>query len=71
MTLEPDFDPKSETERRQALQAERPFIKHFEYADTAGYAVLKIEGDSVKADIYVGLGRRLWKTVDVTATRDA
>ncbi len=67
ITVEPDFSPDTEAERRAVLAAEAPFVEHFEYADTPGYAVVTVAGDMVRADIYKGLNRRLWKTVNLTA----
>ena len=64
--LEPNFDPKSEADRRLALTEEKPHLLHFEYADAAGYAVVSVDGADVKAEIYNGIGNRLWKTLDLT-----
>jgi len=63
--MEPNFDPQGEAVRRESLRAEAPSIDHYDYADTAGYAVVRVEGGEVRADIYTGIGRRLWKTVDM------
>lgn len=65
--LEPAFDVKSTEERRELLKAEKPQIRHWDYADTSGYAMVSVGGDQVRAGIYTGLGKRLWKTVDLTA----
>lgn len=61
--LEPTFSPDSREERRQRLAAERPSIESFDYADVPGYAVVRVSRTKVAADIHIGLGRRLWKTV--------
>ena len=71
VALEPKFDEKSLDARRESLTAEKPFLRHWEYADTAGYALLDVAGDRVTARIYNGLGKRQWKSVDLTALRDA
>jgi hypothetical protein len=64
--LEPKFQPETEPARREALKAEAPFIRHYEYADAPGYAVVTVQGDAVRADLYAGLGRRLWKTIPLS-----
>lgn len=65
--VEPNFNPDSEAERRAILTEEAPFVEHFEYADSAGYAVINVRGDRVEAQIYNGLDRSLWKTLDLSA----
>ena len=64
--VEPRFSPDTEAARREALRAEAPFIEHFEYADTAGYATVQVAGSRVSVRIYTGLGRRLWKQVELS-----
>lgn len=63
--LEPDFSPSTLAERRNYLAAEAPHIRHYEYAEAPGYAVVKV-GPAVTADLYVGLGKRLWRTVNLS-----
>jgi len=69
--LEPKFQPETEAVRREALRAEAPFIRQFEYAEAPGYALLEVEGTRIRAQVYHGLGKRLWKTLDLTGMRDA
>jgi hypothetical protein len=64
--LEPKFEPQTRSARRDALREEAPFIDHYEYADAPGYAVITVQGNRVQAEIYAGLGRRLWKQVDLS-----
>lgn len=64
--LEPDFDPKSRETRQAILQREKPFIERFEYAETAGFAMLRVEPDRVVAEIHTGTRQRPWKTLDLT-----
>ena len=65
VTVEPNFSPANETERRNIYTAERPFVRAFEYADLPGYAVVSVAGDRVTARIYSGVGRELWRTVEL------
>lgn len=65
--LEPEFGKSSLDERRENLRAEKPLLRHYDYADTAGYALLHVDGGQLRAEIYNGLGQRLWKTLDLTA----
>jgi len=64
--LEPHFSPETEPQRREVLQAEAPSIRHFEYAEAPGYAMLEVNGPSVTARLYSGLGGRLWKSLDLS-----
>lgn len=66
VTLEPHFSPSTLDERRALLLAEKPFIRHYDYADVAGYAIISVQGPKVQAALYNGLGKRLWKTIDLT-----
>lgn len=65
--VEPRFSPKTEDERRAILAAEAPLVDYFEYADAPGYAVMRVQGDTVSMDYYTGANRQLWKTRDLTA----
>jgi UDP-2,3-diacylglucosamine pyrophosphatase LpxH len=64
--LEPTFSPDSEGERRALLAAEKPFIRHWEYADAPGYGVVRVRGGKTTLDLYLGLGRRKWRTVPLS-----
>jgi hypothetical protein len=64
--LEPRHSPDTEGRRRQILEAERPFIEHYEYADTWGHALVRVRGDQVRADVCRGLDRQAWKALDLT-----
>jgi hypothetical protein len=65
--LEPRFSPETEAVRREVLRAEAPFIKHYEYADAPGFALVTVSGEGVRADVHVGLERAPWKRLDLTA----
>lgn len=68
--VEPRFQPETEGERRARLTAEAPAIRHFQYADAAGYAWIAVRQRRVIAQIYTGLGRRRWRELDLTALLD-
>ncbi|MFA0773310.1 MAG: hypothetical protein KEFWMYNX_001331, partial [Candidatus Fervidibacter sp.] len=39
--------------------------------DAPGYAIFVVDGSTVRAHFYVGLGKRCWRTLDLTALRTA
>ncbi|HEY2894132.1 MAG TPA: metallophosphoesterase [Pirellulales bacterium] len=59
--LEPNHSPNTIAERRALLAAEKPFIEHFEYADTWGHAMLRFDGGSVTTEVFRGLSTSVWK----------
>jgi hypothetical protein len=63
--LEPRHSPETEGRRRELLAAERPFVERFEYADTWGHALVRVQGDRVRAEVVRGLDTD-WKTLDLT-----
>src|SRR5581483_3963753 len=65
--LEPKHAPETVAARRDLLAAERPFIEHFDYADTWGHAVVRLTATKVTADIYRGFDPNPWKNADFTA----
>jgi hypothetical protein len=65
--LEPRHAPDTVAARRDLLAAERPFIEHFDYADTWGHAVVRLTNGKITADIYRGLDPNPWKNADFTA----
>jgi hypothetical protein len=65
ISVEPKFSPDTETLRRAVYAAEQPFVKAFEYADLPGYAVVTVDGPRVTAQMYSGIGRQIWRTVDL------
>jgi len=71
VTMEPHFSPSTLQERKELLTAEKPFIRSYDYADIAGYAVLSVQDSGIKARMYNGIGNRFWKEVDLTEMLDA
>jgi hypothetical protein len=65
--VEPQFSPDTEAARRAVYEAERPFVKAFEYADLPGYAVATVDGAKVTVKMYSGFSKQVWRTVDLTA----
>lgn len=65
--LEPKHSPDTIDARRALLAAERPFIEHFEYADTWGHAMLQFQGNRLTAAVHRGLATTPWKTLDLSA----
>jgi len=67
LDLEPRHAPETIDRRRALLTAERPFIDRYEYADTWGNALIRIEGDSVTAEVHRGLDPTPWKRLDLAS----
>jgi len=63
ITVEPNFSPATERQRRAVYLAEGPFVKQFQYADLPGYALVKVHGPRVTAIVYSGVGRKPWRTL--------
>jgi 3',5'-cyclic AMP phosphodiesterase CpdA len=64
--LEPKFQPESKAVRRKIFVDEKPLVRHFEYADAAGHAVLRIDGPRVTADVCLGTSSEPWRTIELT-----
>jgi len=65
VTVEPAFSPATEAQRRAVYVAEAPLVKHFEYADAPGYALVTVSGAQVTAQVYPGASPGPWRTVDL------
>ncbi|MEO6244207.1 MAG: metallophosphoesterase [Opitutaceae bacterium] len=65
--VEPNFSPDTALARRAIYEAERPFVKAFDYADLPGYAVVTIDGPRVTAKMFSGVSREVWRSVDLSA----
>jgi len=64
--VEPAHSPATEKERRAVYEAERPFVTAFEYADLPGHAIIAVNASQVTAQVFSGVSRQLWKTVDLS-----
>lgn len=69
--VEPAHSPETEKERRAVYDAERPFVKRFEYADLPGYAVVNVRASGVTAEVFSGVSRQLWRTEDLFGAMNA
>lgn len=66
LNLEPEFSPTSLEERKANLTNEKPFIRHFEYADFMGYSTVSVSPrQKVQVSVYRNMDTRPWKVVDV------
>jgi len=63
VTVEQNFSPDTEPQRRAVYQVEAPLVKQFQYADLPGYAVVQVNGPRVTALVYSGVGRQAWRTL--------
>ena len=67
VNLEPKFSPTSLDERRANLIAEKPFIKHYEYANFCGYATASVdEKTGVSLSIFANLDQTPWTTINLS-----
>jgi UDP-2,3-diacylglucosamine pyrophosphatase LpxH len=64
--VEPNHSPSTEEQRRKVYETEGPHVTSFAYADLPGHAVLTIDGESVRATIYSGVSRNIYRHVDLT-----
>ncbi len=64
--VEPAHSPDTEKERRAVYEAEKEFVTTFEYADLPGHAIVTVNATQVTAQMFSGVTRKLWRTVDLT-----
>ena len=65
--VEPEYSPMTEQERRAVYDAERPFVRRFEYADLPGYCVVSVGRERVTARMFAGVEQAVWKTVELSS----
>ena len=63
--LEPKHSPETEAARRAIYDAERKFVPEFEFADTAGFAVVRVAGAKITAQVFNGAGSATWREVSL------
>lgn len=64
--LEPNHSPETESQRRQVYADERKDVTAFEYANTAGYAVVTVDGGQVTAAIHAGTQAAAFQTAKLS-----
>jgi hypothetical protein len=64
--VEPNYSPTTVNARRAVYEAERPFVRAFDFADHPGYAVVTVGRDAVTMSAYSGVGRERWTTVNLS-----
>ncbi|HMO25091.1 MAG TPA: metallophosphoesterase [Tepidisphaeraceae bacterium] len=65
--LEPRFSPDTLEQRKQTLEAEKPFVTRYEHANAPGYSVIHVRGRDVTADYYTGTGDQIWRSVQIAS----
>jgi len=64
--LEPNFTPATLELRKKILKREKPFIRHYEYADFCGYSSLHVDGrNNVTMEIYANADKKPWSMIDI------
>jgi Calcineurin-like phosphoesterase len=66
LATEPSFDPASYQQRCNLYSAEAPYVTQFEYANMMGYAVVRVNGSTVEADVYSGASRKIWQSIPLS-----
>jgi CTP:phosphocholine cytidylyltransferase-like protein len=67
VNLEPQFVPSSLKARVEILEKEKPFIRHYEYADFCGYASVHVSKQrEVTLSIFANADKDPWTTVNLT-----
>ncbi|MDB6006950.1 MAG: Metallophosphoesterase [Prosthecobacter sp.] len=66
VTLEPKHAPETAEQRREIYASERQQVTAFEYADTAGFAVVTVNGSLVEAAIHSGSQTEAFQTLKIS-----
>lgn len=64
--VEPSYSPDTANQRRTVYETERRFVRAFEYAELAGYAMVTVSRDGVRLAVYSGISERPWTTLDLS-----
>ena len=64
--LEPKHAPETAALRREIYASERQQVTSFEYADTAGYAVVTVNGAQVEAAVHSGTQAAAFQTLKIS-----
>ncbi|MHC4716755.1 MAG: metallophosphoesterase family protein [Planctomycetota bacterium] len=65
--IQPPGKAHTEQMRRAFLEAEAPFITHYEYAIAPGYALISVRDDGVHAQFFCGLEPKPFRAVNLTS----
>jgi predicted MPP superfamily phosphohydrolase len=67
VNLEPNFTPATLQLRKDILIKEKPFIRHYEYADFCGYSALSVDqNNEVSISIFANADKAPWTKVNLT-----
>lgn len=67
VNLEPDFAPATVALRQQILEREKPFIRHYEYADFCGYASLAVtKRNEVTITVFTNADTDPWTSINLS-----
>ncbi len=67
VNLEPGFSPTTLQERKDILEKEKPYIRHYEYADFCGYGAINInEYNQVNLSIFANADKTAWANINLT-----
>ncbi|MCX6849118.1 MAG: metallophosphoesterase [Verrucomicrobia bacterium] len=66
VNLEPKHAPETAALRREIYATERQQVTSFEYADSAGYAVVTVNGSQVEAAIHAGSQSGAFQTLKIS-----
>lgn len=71
LNLEPQFSPATYDERKVNIENERPFIRHFAYADLCGYGNVNVSASrEVELVIFANADVKPWATFNLTRMLD-
>jgi Calcineurin-like phosphoesterase len=66
VNLEPKHSPETAQARREIYAAERKVVTAFDYADSAGYAVITVNGTQVEASVHAGANAEAFQTLKIS-----
>ena len=66
VNLEPKHAPETAQQRREIYASERQQVTSFDYADSAGYAVVTVNGSPVEAAIHAGAQSAAFQTLKIS-----
>lgn len=67
VSMEPKFNPETREQRIQLLQAEKPFVRRFEYADLPGFAIVDVFEKGVTCQVFGGVDETPYRSNSLVA----